>query len=216
MTKSSHTLHIAVAAALLTTTALAAAVPAAAQDATAPEPEYSTDIIVTATLRSESLQDVPISIQALGEEMLQEQSVASFDDYARLLPSVSYQSFGPGQSQLNFRGITSGGDGLDAGSLPPPASMSTNVPVTTIGFAVDLHVYDVSRVEALSSPQGTLFGASSLSGTLRVITNEPDPSGLEGRNRPPAQQVRRRRDGGQAEGFLNIPISPDAALRVVG
>lgn len=216
MSSSQVFAHRRIAAALLATSALAYAMPAAAQDEPEAPEEYGTEIIVTANLRSESLQDVPISIQALGGETLAEQNVASFDDYAKLLPSVSYQSFGPGQAQLAFRGITSGGDTLDAGSLPATGLYLDEIPVTTIGFAVDLHVYDVARVEALSGPQGTLFGASSLSGTMRIITNAPDTSGFDAGFDVQLNKYGEGDMGGQVEGFANFPLSDNAALRVVG
>ena len=174
------------------------------------------EIIVTAQKREENLQDVPISIQALGQEKLAERQVASFDDYAKLLPSVSFQSFGPGQSQLFFRGISSGGDGLHGGSLPGAGLYVDETPVTTIANAVDIHVYDIARVEALSGPQGTLFGASSLAGTLRIITNKPDASKFEGGVDVQVNKFGKGDTGGVLEGFLNLPISENAALRVVG
>src|ERR1700736_5842492 len=136
------------------------------------------DVVVTAQKRSEDLQKVPISLQVLSGEMLEEHHVSNFDDFAKFLPSVSYQSTGPGQSQLYFRGIASGNDGLHAGSLPATGVYLDEIPVTTIGNTLDVHVYDIARVEALAGPQGTLYGASSLSGTLRIITNKPDPSGF--------------------------------------
>jgi len=135
-----------------------------------------TEIVVTAEKRSEDLQKVPISLQVLGEQTLEQHQVASFDDYAKLLTSLSYQSLGPGQSQLYFRGIASGADGLHAGSLPATGVYLDEIPVTTIGNTLDVHMYDIARVEALAGPQGTLYGASSLSGTLRIITNKPDPT----------------------------------------
>ncbi|MBB5685999.1 TonB-dependent receptor [Sphingobium boeckii] len=205
----------AMTATLFASTAILAALPAVAQSLPA-EDGAGTEIIVTATRRNESLQDVPISIQALGGETLDQQQVSSFDDYAKLLPSVSFQSFGPGQSQLFFRGISSGGDGLDAGSLPATGLYLDETPVTTIGGAVDLHIYDIARVEALSGPQGTLFGASSLSGTLRIITNKPDSSKFEGGYDLQLNKFGKGDFGGSAEGFLNIPLSERAALRVVG
>ena len=95
------------------------ATPAYAQDEpAAADDELPADIIVTANKRSESLQNVSLSIQALGSERLDQQQVTGIDDFAKLLPSVSFQSFGPGQSQLFFRGISSGGDGLHIGPLP--------------------------------------------------------------------------------------------------
>ena len=203
---------------LLASTAIAtlASIPVGAQEAQVAAADTNGDIIVTATRRNESLQKVPISIQALGQETLDEKQVASFDDYAKLLPSVSFQSFGPSQSQLFFRGISSGGDGLDAGSLPATGIYLDETPVTTIGGAIDLHIYDIARVEALAGPQGTLFGASSLSGTLRIITNKPDPSKFEAGYDLQANKFGKGGAGGSGEGFINIPLSPTIAIRLVG
>lgn len=203
----------------LASTAIGAAWPLMAQEAppeaTAAAP-VGGEIIVTATRRAESLQRVPISIQALGEEMLEQRQVSSFDDYARMLPSVSFDSFGPSQAQIYFRGINSGGDGLDVGSLPTTGVYLDEIPVTTIGAAVDLHIYDIDRVEALAGPQGTLFGASSLSGTLRIITNKPDPSRFEGGVDLELNKFGKGDVGGGIEGFVNIPVAANAAIRLVG
>lgn len=180
------------------------------------QPAQVDEVIVTATKRAENLQDVPLSIQALGERMLNEHQVSSFDDYAALLPSVSFQSFGPGQAQLAFRGVTSGGDGLPIGSSPTASMYLDDTPVTTIGASVDLHIYDIDRVEALSGPQGTLFGANSLSGVLRIITNAPDPSSFEAGYDLEANSYTGGEAGGGVEGFVNFPLSDRAALRLVG
>ena len=176
----------------------------------------SGDIIVTAQRRNESIQHVPISLQALSPTVLAQHQVQSFDDYTKLLPSVSFQSLGPGQSQLFFRGITSGSDG-DALSAQPTAGVYLDdVPVTTIGGLVDVHVYDVARVEALSGPQGTLFGANSLSGTLRIITNKPDPSKFAAAYDLQLNKFGKGQAGGVAEAFINQPLSGRVALRIVG
>jgi len=174
------------------------------------------DIVVTANKRSERLQDVPISIQALATETLEQHQVTRFDDYVKLLPSVSYQSFGPGQSQLYFRGISSAGDRQHVGSLPTSGFYLDEIPLTTIGNNVDLHVYDIERVEALSGPQGTLFGASSLSGTLRVITSKPRTDKFEGGYDLQLNKYGAGTMGGVAEGFVNVPLSSNIALRLVG
>lgn len=198
------------AVALLASSALA--FPAMAQDA---GEEDGSEIIVTAQKRSENLQDVPISIAALGEARLEQANVSAFDDYAKLMPSVSFQSFGPGQSQIFFRGVSSGGDGLKIGPLPTSSLYIDETPVTTIAGSVDFHVYDIARVEALAGPQGTLFGASSLSGTLRMITNAPDTSGFSGRVDGTLNKFGKGDAGATLEGYLNLPISANAALRVV-
>lgn len=200
---------------LLGSTMLASA-PVYAQEAAAADEDLPGDIIVTATKRSESLQKVALSIQALGEETLDQQNVSGTDDFVKLLPSVSFQSFGPGQSQLFFRGISSGGDGLHIGPSPATGLYLDETPVTTIAGSVDLNLYDIARVEALSGPQGTLFGANSLSGTLRIITNKPSTAGFEGGVDAQVNKFGKGDFGGSFEGFLNLPLSANAALRVVG
>ena len=201
-----------VSTALTTSALLMAQTPALAQTA-----ENEGDvIIVTATKRSESLQKVPVSIQALSGATLEQKQVTGLDDYAKLLPSVSYQSFGPGQSQLFFRGISSGGDGLRIGPRPATGLYIDEIPVTTIAGSVDVEAYDLARVEALSGPQGTLFGASSLSGTLRIITNKPKLDVFEGGIDLQANKFGQGDFGGSGHGFLNIPLGPRAALRISG
>ncbi len=174
------------------------------------------EVTVTAQKRTEDLQKVPISLQVLSSETLEQHQVSDFDDYAKLLPSVSFQSFGPGQSQLYFRGIASGEDGLHAGSLPATGVYLDEIPVTTIGNALDVHVYDIARVEALAGPQGTLYGASSLSGTLRIITNKPDPTAFSAGYDLKADKFGRGNAGEEIEGFVNVPLAEHVAVRLVG
>jgi outer membrane receptor protein involved in Fe transport len=198
--------------ALAVSSALASAASAqdAGQDATMSE------IMVTATRRSENLQDVPISIQVLDSQLLQQHQVTDLDDYLKLLPSASYQSFGPGQSQLFFRGISSGSDGLHGAQLPTTGTYLDETPISTIGGTVDLHIYDIARVEALAGPQGTLYGASSLAGTLRIITNKPDTHAFAAGYDVEANTYGSGGPGGTVEGFVNIPLSDQVALRLVG
>lgn len=174
------------------------------------------EVVVTAQKRAEDLQQVPITITVLNNETLAEHQVRSFDDYAKLIPNLSFQSFGPGQAQLYFRGITSGQDGVHSGSLPSTGLYLDDIPVTTIGNSLDLHTYDMERVEALAGPQGTLYGASSLSGTLRLITNKPDPTKFSAGYDLDADKYGRGDGGGIAQGFVNFPLGDSAAIRLVG
>lgn len=209
------TAHRAAMAALFASTAVSVT-PAFAQDAPAGGGEADDTIVVTAQRREERLQDVPISITALGAAKLEQANVQSFDDYAKLLPSVSFQSFGPSQSQIFFRGVSSGGDGLHIGPLPTSSLYVDETPVSTIGGTVDFHVYDIARVEALAGPQGTLFGASSLSGVLRIITNAPKLGVTSGSIDLQLNKYGKGEFGGTAEGYVNLPLGDSAALRVVG
>ena len=165
------------------------------------------EVVVTAQKRTENLQDVPVSITALGTEKLDELNVKSFDDYVKYLPSVAYQTTGPGFSRVFMRGVASGDNGNHSGPLPSVGVYLDEQPVTTIQGALDIHVYDIERVEALSGPQGTLYGASSEAGTVRIITNKPDPSGFKAGYSLEGNTV--RGEGGYvAEGFVNMPAQP--------
>ena len=170
---------------------------------------------VTAQKRKENLQKVPISIQVLGNKKLTEMNVSDFDDYAKLLPSLSYQSDQGGASTPYFRGVVSGNDGNHSGSSPSVGVYLDEQPVTTIGGALDVHIYDIERIEALAGPQGTLYGASSQSGTLKIITNKPDPSAFAAGYSLETNTVSNGGNGYVAEGYLNLPISEKAAIRLV-
>src|ERR1700722_20322744 len=174
------------------------------------------EVVVTAQKRSEDLQKVPISLQVLGNERLQELQVHDFDDTAKFLPSVSFKSIGPGQAELFFRGISSGAGVLHAGFLPSSGLYIDDIPVTTVAGSLDLHVYDIARVEALAGPPGTLYGASSLSGTLRLITNKPDPSAFSAAYDVKGDKFGDGNGGGSFEGYVNIPLAEHAAIRLVG
>jgi iron complex outermembrane receptor protein len=173
-------------------------------------------VTVTAQKREENLQEVPINIQVLGTQQLEDLNVSDFDDYVKYLPSVSYQSAGPGFAQIYMRGVASGGDGNHSGSLPSVGVYLDEQPITTIQGPLDVHVYDVERVEALSGPQGTLYGASSQAGTLRIITNKPDPSGFAAGYGVEANAISHGGNGYVTEGYLNQPLSESAAIRLVG
>jgi outer membrane receptor protein involved in Fe transport len=197
-------------AAVLAGTAGAQAPPAPAS--AAPQLE---EIIVTAQKREENLQNVPVSIQALDTQKLEQLNVSSFDDYLKYLPSLSSQDYGPGQSQLYVRGVTNGGDGLQVGSQPLVGVYLDEQPVTTIANNLDVHIYDIARVEQLSGPQGTLFGSSSMAGTVRIITNKPSTKGFAAGYTVTGEAIRSQL-GGTFEGFVNVPISDRAAVRLVG
>jgi outer membrane receptor protein involved in Fe transport len=173
-------------------------------------------VIVTAQKRAESLQDVPISIQALGAERLEELGIQSFGDYMKYLPSVSYTTTGQGFSLAYFRGVASGENNNHSGPQPTVGMYLDEQPLTTIQGAVDLHLYDIARVEALAGPQGTLYGASSEAGTIRIITNKPDPSGFVAGYGVEINSVSSGGRGYVVEGFANIPIGANAAIRLVG
>jgi len=174
------------------------------------------EVVVTAQKRSENLQDVPVSIQALGEAKLEQLQVQNFTDYVKYLPSVSFQTTSPGFSNVYMRGVASGGDGNHSGPLPSVGIYLDEQPITTIQGALDIHIYDIARVEALAGPQGTLYGASSQAGTLRIITNKPTTAGFSAGYDIEGNVIDHGDPGYVLEGFVNQPLSDKVAVRLVG
>ncbi|MEP7243826.1 MAG: TonB-dependent receptor [Gammaproteobacteria bacterium] len=174
------------------------------------------EVVVSAQKRDESLQSVPVSITALGTAKLEELHVTDFNDYAKFLPSLTYQTLGPGAASVYMRGVASGENSNHSGPQPSVGIYLDEQPITTIQGALDVHVYDIARVEALAGPQGTLYGASSQAGTIRIITNKPDPSGFKSAYDLSVNTVDHGGTGYSGEGFVNIPISSNAAIRLVG
>jgi len=172
-------------------------------------------IIVTATKREENLQDVPVSIQALGTKRLDQLNISNFEEYTQQLPSVSYQTIAPGSTVVYMRGVATGGDGNHTGSLPSVGSYLDEQPITTIGGTLDVHVYDMARIESLAGPQGTLYGASSEAGTIRLITNKPELGITTGRIDSEISKTAHGGWGGNIEGMINLPVTDNIAFRAV-
>ncbi len=204
---------------LLVGALLASTSMAAAQTAASPADQPSgglEDIVVTAQKRTDTLQNVPLAITAIDTKKLDELQVSNFYDYARYLPSLSYQTTAPGFSNVYFRGIASGENANHSAQLPSVGTYLDEAPITTIQGALDIHVYDIARVEALAGPQGTLYGASSEAGTVRIITNKPEIGKFYGAVNAEVNTIRHGDQGYVGEGFVNIPIADMMALRVVG
>src|SRR5437764_8841822 len=195
-------------------------------DITAPPPQVqqaqaqqgqadSTEIVITATKREENLQNVPIAVTVLGTRRLDQLNISNFEQYTKQLPSVSFKTAQPGFTTVYMRGVATGGDGNHSVALPSVGDYLDEQPVTTIGGALDVHIYDIARIESLAGPQGTLYGASSEAGTIRIITNKPDLNATYGRVDGELNTVAHGGVGGKAEGMINIPITPHIAFRGV-
>ena len=177
------------------------------------------EVVVTAQKRAQNLQDVPISIETLSTQKIAELGIQDFNDYARMLPSISIQppaAGGVGFFPVYMRGITTGRDGQATTSQPSVGMYLDEQPITTIQGNLDIHMYDIARIEALSGPQGTLYGASSQAGTIRIITNKPDPSGFSAAYGLEGNMVDGDDAGYTAEGYVNTPLGDNAAIRLVG
>src|SRR3954452_9345328 len=174
------------------------------------------EIIITATKREENLQNVPISVQALGTRRLDQLNIQNFEQYTKQLPSGTSEAAQPGFTTVYIRGVPAGGDGNHSGSQPSVGTYLDEQPVTTIGGTLDVHIYDIARIEALNGPQGTLFGASSEAGTIRIITNKPELGVTTGRVDAEVNSVAHGGIGGTIEGMVNLPITPNIAFRASG
>jgi len=179
-------------------------------------------VTVTAQKMGEQdLQKVPLSIAVLDSDKLEELHVSDFRDFVRFLPSVSFtaggqgSSGGPGQATISMRGVTNGADGNHSGPLPTVGVYLDELPITTIGGTLDVPAYDLQQVEALAGPQGTLFGASSEAGTIRLITNQPDATKFEAGYELEGNNVSGGSFGYGLRGFVNVPIDDHTAIRLV-
>jgi iron complex outermembrane recepter protein len=202
--------------------AILASMPAAQAQKATGEDMLQT-IVVTAQKVQENLQSVPISVEVFDNKALRQLGIVNIDDYVELAPAISYvrsqgegDNGGPGSAIVYIRGVVSGGDGNHSGSEPSVGIYVDEQPVTTITGALPLHIYDMSRIEVLEGPQGTLFGASSEAGTVRLITNKPDPHKFAAGYNIQANTIQNGGPGDVVEGYVNLPLSDTAAIRLVG
>lgn len=199
--------------------AVVLALSASAITATAQAQSAIEEVVVTATKREESLQDVPIAVTALTGEALDELGISNFSDYVMQLPGVTAGGSGPGQNTIYIRGVASTTPNLTtagvAGLAPNVAFYLDEQPLAQPGRNLDVYAADLQRIEVLAGPQGTLFGGSSQAGNVRLITNKPDTSGLYGNVKAGYGSIS---DGGSStniEAMLNLPLSDTVALRGV-
>ena len=173
------------------------------------------EVIVSAQKKSENLQNVPISVTTLSADELDSLNIKDFADYVLQLPAASAVQRRPGQGQIFMRGISDGCNVNQSLQGPAVAIYLDESPVTMIGDNLDVHVYDIERVESLTGPQGTLYGAASQAGNLKIITKKPSSEFDSGFNLS-AESTRGGDGSTMVEGFVNIPLSQNAALRFVG
>ncbi|MDO6557925.1 TonB-dependent receptor [Paraglaciecola chathamensis] len=205
-------LSYAVVAALATTSVYA-------QEATPKAGKASIETIeVTATKRSESIQDIPVSVTALNGEALENLGVDNFQEYVEFLPNVTFQGTGPGQNEIYIRGAATTQSNISVSSVqalqPSVAFYLDEQPVSMQGRNLDIYATDMQRIEVLPGPQGTLFGASSQSGTVRLITNKPDHSGFAAGVDTSTSFTKGGEMSNSVEAFMNFVVSDDLALRV--
>ena len=180
-------------------------------------PARAEEIVVTAEKRNATVQKTPLSITAIRGTELQQAGITSLSAVAEQVPGVSLKTGGPGQAEFEMRGLNSAG-----GNSPTVGFYLDEVPLTSFAFAtggkvvIDPDLFDLSRVEVLRGPQGTLYGSGSMGGTIRLITNQP----VLNEYHVSTELVGSGTEGGGLNGrgslMVNLPIYQDkAALRIV-
>ena len=171
-------------------------------------------VIVTARKREETLLDIPQEIQTISQEQLERANLDSIKEFSRFVPSLSYNAVVPGRGTIYFRGVAD-----DSSSFIADASAAIYLdeqPLTQSALQPEIRLIDIERIEALPGPQGTLYGSSSQAGTLRYITNKPDPAAFTTDVALDAYTVDEGDEGYEVSGVVNIPLGETIALRVVG
>ena len=216
----------AVRSLLFSAAALAVATPAWAQTTeeaqaqAAPQPEPEADqglVIVTATKRASTVQDVPFSINAQTQEDIQRANASTIEDISRNVAGLTIQNLGPGQSQVSVRGVSAGQIVRDQPGVKEQVGVYLDESVISLSlFTPDLDLFDLNRVETLRGPQGTLFGSGSVGGTIRYITNQPRLNRTEGLVEGNINHVSGGDFGGHLKGAINLPVGDTLAVRAVG
>jgi outer membrane receptor protein involved in Fe transport len=177
------------------------------------------EITVTAQRRSESIQDVPITIQAISGAQLGQLAVTTFDDVLKLLPNVTFSSNGPGQGNIYMRGLSVGFAGSQSSAsinpFPNVATYLDEASLTFPGRNLDVYMVDMERIEVLEGPQGTLFGGGAEAGVVRYITNKPKLNVEEGRAEGGYGVTAHGDPNTSANIMLNLPLGDKVAIRGV-
>lgn len=174
------------------------------------------EIVVTATKRSATIQAVPFSVAAQSGEFIVRSGASNIEELSRGFAGLSVQNLGPGQSQVAIRGVSAGQIVRDQPGVKEQVGIYMDESVVSLSlFTPDFDLFDLDRVEVLRGPQGTLFGAGSVGGTIRYITNQPEIDRDYGLFEADVNLVADGGEGGHVKGMANVGLSDTAALRVV-
>src|ERR1700719_37377 len=181
------------------------------------KPKVTEEMVVTARKREETVQEVPESIAAPTESELRDRGAQTLEDVAANVAGFTVQNLGPGQSQVAMRGVSSGQIVRDQPGVKEQVGVYLDESVISLSlFTPDIDLFDLSRVEVLRGPQGTIFGSGSESGTVRYITNQPKIGETETIGEFSGSSISNGGVGGSAKVAVNAPLSSTAALRFAG
>ena len=175
------------------------------------------EMTVTARKTEEKIEDVPISVAAPSESELRDRGATTLEDVAANVAGFTVQNLGPAQSQVAVRGVSSGQIVRDQPGVKEQVGVYLDESVISLSlFTPDVDLFDLSRVEVLRGPQGTLFGSGSESGTVRYISNAPRPNTSETVGEASVESISNGSVGGSVKAAINFPIGTTNAGRVVG
>jgi iron complex outermembrane recepter protein len=174
------------------------------------------EVIVTAEKREATVQATPISLTALTAEDLAQRNLFKLDDLAATTPGVSMRTAGPGQTEYEMRGLSAGGgSAATVGFYFDEVPLSANAVALNGRTVIDPDLFDLNHVEVLRGPQGTLYGAGSMGGTIKLIPNAPKLGAFEGATDVNVSQTSHGSTNGGGSLMLNFPMGEKAALRLV-
>src|SRR5258706_13026913 len=175
------------------------------------------EMVVTARKREETVQDAPISVAAPTESELRDRGAETIEDVAANVADFTVQNLGPGQSQIAMRGVSAGQIVRDQPGVKEQVGVYLDESVISLSlFTPDIDLFDMSRIEVLRGPQGTLFGSGSLSGTVRYISNQPKLAVSETVGEFSGSTISSGSAGGSLKVATNAALSPTTAMRFVG
>ncbi|WP_226633908.1 TonB-dependent receptor [Novosphingobium profundi] len=179
--------------------------------------EAAKEIVVTAQKREQTLIDVPQSISVVSEETIEKQNITNIGDYLGNVPSLQLVQSTPGQGRLVLRGVNTGGVASTVAVYMDETPFGSSSGLANgAELAGDFDTFDIARIEVLRGPQGTLYGASSLGGLVKYVTNEPDAGVFEARGRISGELTRHGDPSYQGNLMVNVPLSPTLAFRASG
>jgi iron complex outermembrane receptor protein len=174
------------------------------------------EVLVTAQRRTESVRDVPIAISVVSEKDLEQMGANDFLGFARAVPGLQFRDAGSGRTKLSIRGISSGTGAATVSYYIDDVPLPTNNGFVNL-VTVDPKLFDIQRVEVLRGPQGTLYGAGSMGGTLKYITNPPNPKAFGARISMTGSGTSNGAENFAVDALVNTPVISDRlAVRVVG
>lgn len=178
-------------------------------------PKVAEEMVVTARKREETVQDVPMSVSAPSEQKLRDVGAETIEDVSANVAGFTVQNLGPGQSQIAMRGVSAGQIVRDQPGVKEQVGVYLDESAISLSlFTPDIDLFDLSRIEILRGPQGTLFGSGSLSGTVRYITNQPKLGVSEQVGELTLSSISDGGVGGSAKAAVNVPFGDKAAMRI--